>query len=94
MKAELLLHRKTTLPDGAVVEMKLWLVPSPVEPSGHLYKYSLFYGYEGKRIVAYDNERGKGDHIHYGEAEVAYTFSTPEMLIADFLADVQKARRD
>ena len=55
-------------------------------------KYSLFYGVPGKRIVGYDNERGKGDHRHLGEKEEPYLFVSPEMLIADFLADVANAR--
>ncbi len=55
-------------------------------------KYSLFYGVPGKRIVGYDNERGKGDHRHLGEREEPYLFESPEKLIVDFMADVAKAR--
>ncbi|MDO9065116.1 MAG: hypothetical protein Q7U25_07890 [Sulfuricella sp.] len=38
----------------------------------------------------YDNEAGKGDHIHYGEEELSYRFVSPEQLVADFLSDVKK----
>lgn len=41
--------------------------------------------------MGYDNERGRGDHKHLGEVETAYRFVSPEQLVADFLADVEKA---
>ena len=40
--------------------------------------------------MRYDNEAGKGDHCHVGEKEQAYLFSTPQRLIADFLADIER----
>ena|SRR5271166_3567627 len=91
-KATLVLHRKRQFDDGAVSEMKLWLVPEPVRGSQHPFKYSLFYGREGERLIGYDNEPGKGDHRHYREREEIYTFTTPEQLLADFLADVRVER--
>lgn len=60
MKAELLFHQRIHYNAGANVEMVLWRVPSPVPPSVHGLKYSLFYGRPGVREVGYDNERGKG----------------------------------
>ncbi len=68
------------------------LVLEPVPGSAHQLKYSLFYGYPGRRVVSYDNERGKGDHRHVRDREEPYTFTTVEQLVADFLADVRKAR--
>jgi hypothetical protein len=59
-KAELLLHQRIDYNDGAIVEMLLWRVPSPVPPSVHGLKYSLFYERPGVREIGYDNERGKG----------------------------------
>ena len=72
--------------------MKLWRVPSPVPPSAHDLKYSLFHGRDGVRKVGYDNERGKGDHRHFRGAEGAYRFSTVERLMADFWSDVRALR--
>jgi hypothetical protein len=92
MKARKLYHSKTLLSDGAILEMIIWDVPQPLLGSTHRYKYSLFYGYPGERIVGYDNERGKGDHKHIREHEEAYAFSTVEKLIKDFLKDVQVRR--
>jgi hypothetical protein len=91
--ATLILHRKRYSDDGAISELKLWLVPNPVRGSQHLFRYSLFYGRPGERLIGYDNEPGKGDHRHYGQDEQPYAFTTPERLIRDFLADVRTARR-
>jgi hypothetical protein len=93
MKATALFRLKHELDDGAVVEMVIWNVPVAVAGSQHRYKYRLFYGTDGKRIVGYDNERGKGDHRHLHGNEQPYRFTTPEKLIDDFLADVADARR-
>jgi hypothetical protein len=90
--ATLLLHRKRRFDDGAISEIKLWLLPKPVRGSRHLFKYSLFYGRHGERLIGYDNEAGKGDHRHYGDRETPYRFTTPERLIADFLADLRAMR--
>ena len=90
MKAVLLFQEKRTEASGAIVEMTIWRVPSPVPPSTHALKYSLFYGRAGQRIVAFDNERGKGDHRHFGGEETMYTFTTPRRLIADFESDIAR----
>jgi hypothetical protein len=92
MKAGLLLHQRIDYDDGAIVEMALWRVPSPVPPSIHDLKYPLFYGRPGVREVGYDNERGKGDHRHFQGAEMAYPFSSVERLMADFRSDVRALR--
>jgi hypothetical protein len=91
-KASLILHRKRQFDDGMISEIKLWLVPSPVRGSPHAFKYSLFYGRPARRLIGYDNEAGKGDHRHYEDREEAYLFTTPEQLMADFLADVRALR--
>ncbi len=85
-KATLLYSEYRRLDDGAVLQMRLWSVPRPVPPTTHGLKYSLVYVVAGRRVIGYDNERGKGDHRHYGERETPYLFTTPERLVADFLA--------
>jgi len=92
MKATRLFYDKAVYPDGAVVEMVIWRVPEPLAPSTHDLKFRLFYGFDGRRIVGYDNERGKGDHRHFKGRESAYRFVSAEDLVADFLADVDKIR--
>jgi hypothetical protein len=91
-KAILAYHDKQVLPDGAIVEMTIWQVVVAVPGSAHRLKYSLFYGAEGRRLVGYDNERGKGDHRHLADREERYVFRSPEQLIADFLTDVRRLR--
>jgi len=92
MRAELLLRERIDYPDGALIEMKIWQVPTPVPPTTHGLKYSLVYIVGGQRAVGYDNEHGKGDHRHIGEAETAYCFSSAARLIEDFRADVLAIR--
>lgn len=88
MKAVLLFQEKRTEASGAILEMTIWRVPSPVLPSTHGLKYCLFYGRAGQRIVAFDNARGKGDHTHFDGVERPYQFTTIEQLVTDFLAEV------
>jgi hypothetical protein len=92
VKAVLEYYDKALLPDGAIVEMTIWRLPASSAERPHGLKYSLYYGKGGQRIVGYDNEAGKGDHRHLGSHEERYTFTTVEALIADFLADVERAR--
>ena len=92
MDAELLHYERIDYDDGAIVEMVLWRVPSPVPPSTHDLKYSLFYGRPGFREVGYDNERGKGDHRHLQGVEAPYRFSSVEQLMVDFWSDVRAVR--
>jgi hypothetical protein len=93
-KAELVYHDKAFLDDGLIVEMTIWRLPVRTPERPHALKYSLFFVKSGKRIVGYDNERGKSDHRHYREWEEIYRFTTVEALVADFLADVATARGD
>lgn len=90
MKAVLLLRRRVIVAADAFVEMVVWRVPEPVPPSTHGFKYRLAYVVKGRCVVRYDNERGKGDHRHYGADERDYTFSTPDRLMADFEADIAR----
>jgi hypothetical protein len=92
MRASLLFHERRRFDDGAIIEMKFWRVPEPVLPTTHGLKYSLFYGYPGRRLVGYDNERTKGDHRHLDDRELAYIFTSVEQLVTDFLDDVRRIR--
>ena len=92
MKAIRAFYDRAEYPDSAIVEMSIWIVPGSVPGGSHAFKYSLYYGYPGRRVVGYDNERGKGDHRHVGNREESYRFSSVEALIADFLSDVKRAR--
>ena len=91
-KAKLVFKKKLIFPDKAILEGIIWQLPQYSSERPHRLKYRLYYGKGGKRIIGYDNERGKGDHRHYRDHEYRYTFSTVERLIADFLADVSCER--
>lgn len=93
-KAERLLYVREDLGDGTVLELRLWRIPEPVPPSEHGFKYALFYGRPGVRLVLFDNERGKGDHKHIREVETSYVFTTREALVADFLAAVRAVQAE
>jgi hypothetical protein len=90
VKAEPLLHRRVVLAADAFVEVVVWRVPELLKPSTHRFTYRLAYVVEGKCVLRYDNERGKGDHRHTETKETPYRFTTPDQLLADFEADVMR----
>ena len=92
MNAELLIRERVVYPDGALAQMVVWRVPSPTPPSRHRFKYSFVYIVSGRRVLGYDNERGKGDHRHVGDHEEAFSFSSIEELLAKFTAEVEAMR--
>jgi hypothetical protein len=89
MKATLLKHDKFTDEYGNLVEMKIWKTPTS-EHAPYGLKYSLVYVVDGQRVLGYDNERGKGDHRHQGENETPYRFINIDLLVEDFLKDVEE----
>ena len=93
-KAEKLLDDRLLLDGGSILALRLWRVPEPVPPATHRFKYALFYGRPGERLVLFDNERGKGDHKHIREVESPYVFESVEKLIADFQEAVRAARKE
>ena len=92
MKATLLFRTRQRFDDGAILEAVVWRVPTSIAGSQHRFKYRLYYGYPGRRVIGYDNERGKGDHFHHGELEGPYLFTTAEKLWRDFINDVNAVR--
>ena len=93
MPAELVIDERHPFPDGiSFAHIRIWKVPQPVEGSGHCYKYSLVYVVEGRCVLRYDNERGKGDHRHWNDSETDYAFTSMEKLLADFRDDITRWR--
>lgn len=92
MPAELITRFKDVTADGAILEVVIWKVPQPVPPTEHGYKYSAVFVVDGKRVVGFDNERGKGDHCHLDGVEVPYAFTGVDQLIEDFIAAVAARR--
>ena len=74
-----------------LMEMVVWQLPETTADRPHGIEYRLYLGREGKTLVRYDNEAGKGDHRHVGpdEAEEPYAFTSVERLLEDFLAECE-----
>jgi Family of unknown function (DUF6516) len=90
MKAELFLRDNFRFTESEFVEMVAWKVPHPVRGSLHLFKYRFVLVADDVCVLRYDNEAGKGDHRHIGEAEHPYSFVDLDTLISDFLDDVER----
>lgn len=74
--------------------MVIWRLPNVDSERPHGFKYRLVYVKESKRLVGYDNERGKGDHKHIGEQEQVYVFQNVDQFIEDFWNDVKRCDDD
>jgi hypothetical protein len=94
MKAKLLFKRRVVLSPDAFADIVLWSVPSPVRGSAHGFKYSLALIVDEVCVLRYDNEIGKGDHIHEDGQERPYAFTSQSRLLNDFLADVRRCLHD
>ena len=44
--------------DGYFLRMRVWEVSAPVPPGEHRFKYSLFYGRPGERVVLFNTGTG------------------------------------
>ena len=73
-KAELLIRQRDDLPNGVIIDVKIWKLPNADAERPHGLKYSLYCGQRGRRLVGYDNERGKGDHRNILEREEAFFY--------------------
>lgn len=93
-RASKLLQRRIVFHADAFAEMVIWMLPSPLPGSRHRLKYRLAYVVSGVCVLRYDNEAGKGDHRHWGDHEAGYRLSTPEQLLADFMADIDRWNHD
>lgn len=92
MNAELMLNERHVVSKNAFVEMVVWRLPLPVADSQHSFKYRLALVVNGRCVLRYDNEHGKGDHKHVGENSIPYIFTTPQALLVDFWNDANSWR--
>lgn len=92
MKAEPLFQERQVIAEDAFVELVVWKVPEPVSGGAHGFKYRLALAVAGECVLRYDNEAGKGDHLHLGGEESPYSFTSPARLLADFWNDVDRWR--
>jgi len=94
MKAELLSRERHVLDEALFAEFVVWRLPRSLKGSAHRFKYRLALVAGGICVLRFDNETGKGDHLHRGNRQAAYEFVSPEKLIEDFWAEVDKWRQD
>ncbi|MDQ3027260.1 MAG: DUF6516 family protein [Pseudomonadota bacterium] len=90
MKAAALLQRRVVVAEDAFVELVVWRLDAPLLSSTHRFKYRLAYVVAGECVVRYDNERGKGDHRHFGITQRQYRFVSMDQLLADFNSDIAR----
>jgi len=90
MKAELHFDLEFDLNERSMVGVVIWRVPEPVRGSDHPYKYRAAFIVDGECVLRFDNEAGKGDHIHVGNKERPYEFVDPDQLMVDYWAEVDK----
>lgn len=90
MKAIELLKTRDNYAEGEFSELVIWSVPEPLLASKHKFKYRLAYVVNAVCVVRFDNEAGKGDHMHFGQTESEYIFSGPDKLLTDFQSEVKR----
>ena len=84
------MRKRIALGAFAFADMVIWALPKRIRGSAHDYKYRLAYVVDEVCVLRLDNEAGKGDHLHYGEVESAYTFVSTEQLIDDFFEFIER----
>jgi len=92
-----LIDRRVILSEAAFAEMVLWQLPEMSAERPHSVKYRLALVVGGICVMRFDNERGKGDHVHAGSVERPYLFRSIDRLVEDFMAEVKdwmNANRD
>lgn len=89
-KATLIFETRDDYPErNLVIAKRLHRLAEPNADAPHGYSYRLHCGtLDGQTLVRFDNETGKGDHVHLGETEQPYVFTTPDQLMADFAAAI------
>jgi hypothetical protein len=90
MKAQLLLKRRFLLSETAFAEIVIWQLQAPLEGSMYDFKYRLAYIVNNCCVLRYDNEAGKGNHVHINGQEVSYNFVSTEQLADDFFAQIKR----
>jgi len=48
----------------AFVEIVIWKLPKPLLRSAPAFRYRMAYVANGRCVLRFDNEAGKGDHKH------------------------------
>ena len=94
MSAPLVIERRIIYGDRDFAEVVVWKVPVAVPPCEHQFKYRLVYVLRGRRVIGFDNERGKGDHRHDGDQVTEYRFEGIDRLLDNFADAVEQWRTE
>ena len=90
MKAQKLIDRRIVITEDAFAEIVVHGVDPPKRGSAHAYKYRMAYIVRGVCVLRFDNEDGKGDHLHRGGKEWPYMFRTIDQLLDDFQLEIDR----
>ncbi len=90
MKAQLLLKQRFVMSEIAFAEIVIWQLQAPLDCSTHDFKYRLAYVVNNQCVLRYDNEAGKGNHVHINQQEISYNFVSTEQLVDDFFAHIKR----
>ena len=89
-KATLILDQLDDFPNGVIIAQQVHRLATPTPDAPHGYTHRFHCGTRaGQTLVRFDNETGKGDHVHLGDTEQPYTFTTVDQLLKDFEAAIQ-----
>jgi Family of unknown function (DUF6516) len=91
--AILLLRERLALSQRAFVELVVWQLPAPIPGSEHRFKYRLAYIANRRCVIRFDNEAGKGDHMHVDDSQLPCEFVSLEQVLDDFWHAVRQRRR-
>ena len=94
MRASLLVRERIPFGETSFAELVLWRLSRALPGSAHSFKYRLAFVQDGRCVVRYDNESGKGDHRHVRGKESNYLFESPDKLIQDFLREARRAHHE
>ena len=77
---------------GNIKQVKVWEFPkTKKQPEG--IKYHFAYIHNGKRVLGYDNEIGKGHHKHLFGKETKIIFKGIKELYNQFIKEVKQLRK-
>ncbi len=92
--AVLLVRERVVLSETSFAELVVWKLPRPVPGCMHLFKYRFAYVDGTRCLVRFDNESGKGDHVHVHGMEESRPFSTMDDLKRAFFRAVKEVRSE
>lgn len=90
MRVVHLLRERIVYSERAFAELVVWKLVTPAPGSQHLFKYRLAFVVDGRCVLRFDNESGRGHHLHALGREREYKFSSIEQLLVDFQAEIRR----